>query len=491
MNTEHVRGRRGRPGRRAIAALAIGTVIVTCMTALATVPAQAAMNLPRPTFTKPAEGFGSVAPFACYPSLRPGTGAFADLVKASSGYSYGGWRPCDATWGVPESQHKTGRAVDVSIDYRRATPDRADGQALLNWLFENGAERLRRLGVVEIIWAGKIWTSASDQSRLTSDIASWRTYTGLGCPNPNDATNCHYDHFHFTLSVAGSDKTSTWWTSQGSAPSTYTRFALGNIDAVGGDDVVLRRGASWYVDAGANGSADRWFDWGLTTDQVYIGNFDGAGGDDILLRRGASWYVDAGANGSADRWFDWGLTTDQVYIGNFDGAGGDDILLRRGASWYVDAGANGSADRWFDWGLTTDQVYIGNIDGAGGDDILLRRGASWYVDAGANGSADRWFDWGLTTDQVYIGNIDGAGGDDILLRRGASWYVDAGANGSADRWFDWGLTTDQVYIGNIDGAGGDDILLRRGASWYVDLGANASADRWFDWGLTTDQVATK
>ncbi|MFP5363084.1 MAG: hypothetical protein ACLGI5_10185 [Thermoleophilia bacterium] len=118
---------------------------------------------------------------------------------------------------MERSQHKTGRAVDVPINWR-IPAQRADGQALLNWLFEAGAERLRRLGVVEIIWAARIWTTAHDRGRLTADIGAWRAYTGLGCPRASD-TACHYDHFHFTLSVAGRERTSTWWSGPQGLPT--------------------------------------------------------------------------------------------------------------------------------------------------------------------------------------------------------------------------------------------------------------------------------
>ena len=74
--------------------------------------------------------------------------------------------PVQRDLGREASQHKTGRAVDVSIDHRKPA-QRADGQVLLDWLFETGAERLRRLGVAEIIWAGRIWTTQRDGARPT------------------------------------------------------------------------------------------------------------------------------------------------------------------------------------------------------------------------------------------------------------------------------------------------------------------------------------
>lgn len=64
---------------------------------------------------------------------------------------------------------------------------------------------------------------------------------------------------------------------------------LGNFDAHGGVDVLLRRGATWYLDLGGWDNTDRSWTWGRRTDQVYIGDFDEDGGDDVLLRRGATW----------------------------------------------------------------------------------------------------------------------------------------------------------------------------------------------------------
>lgn len=178
-----------------------------------------ATNLPRPSFSTSADTYGSVAAFSCYPSLRTGTKAFGDLLIAATTTvnHYGGWRACNAPFGAKRSQHKTGRAVDVPLDSRKSA-QRADGMAILEWLFEaeNGVPhaRLRRLGVVQIIWDGRVWTTAHDKGRKNHDPTNWRKYTGLGCKqNPRtQPTVCHYDHFHFTLSAAGSEKQTTWWT---------------------------------------------------------------------------------------------------------------------------------------------------------------------------------------------------------------------------------------------------------------------------------------
>ena len=98
------------------------------------------------------------------------------------------------------------------IDHR--VPDeQLDGRALMVYLFANDAENLRRLGVVQIIWGGRIWTTASDSDdNVTHRLKSWRVHQG--CSPDDDPTFCHYDHIHFTLCVAGASKRTTFWTAR-------------------------------------------------------------------------------------------------------------------------------------------------------------------------------------------------------------------------------------------------------------------------------------
>ncbi len=168
------------------------------------------MKLPEFAFNGEPEPYGAVAPWECSPELRPGTQAFGDMLLAASGglYPYEDVRPCNADWGVTYSQHKTGRAIDFMVD-SRSPQGRLDGAALLRWLFEpvDGIPhaRLRRLGIVEIIWNAKIWTTETDSVITSSDTATWRPYRGLGCSGDpvDEGTECHFDHFHFSLSAAG------------------------------------------------------------------------------------------------------------------------------------------------------------------------------------------------------------------------------------------------------------------------------------------------
>lgn len=173
---------------------------------------QPAMALPEFHFAGVPEPYGAVAPWECSPVMRAGTRAFGDMLVAASGarYTYQDVRPCNAGWGVARSQHKTGRAIDLMVD-SRDPQGRVDGLELLAWLFEavDGVPhaRLRRLGIVEIIWDARMWTTAEAAHITTPDPATWRPYTGLGCAGDplGQATECHFDHFHFTLSAAGAE----------------------------------------------------------------------------------------------------------------------------------------------------------------------------------------------------------------------------------------------------------------------------------------------
>lgn len=200
------------PGRTIKMKRVIG-VLVALTTVLSAAPsASARMDLPRYAFTQPAEDFGRVGPLIkCEYTWRAGVVAFGDMVEQASGYSYLGPRRCSAGKTTPTSHHETGRALDIMIDHR--VPDQqADGHKLMVYLMSKDAAKLRRLGVVEIIWGGKIWTTSRDSGNITSRLSRWRVHQN--CAPGDDPTFCHYNHIHLSLSVEGSEMLSTFWTAQ-------------------------------------------------------------------------------------------------------------------------------------------------------------------------------------------------------------------------------------------------------------------------------------
>ena len=199
------RGRRryrGRVGRQvlaaAVAALVGGTV-------LGVAPAHAAAN-PSPPKPAPAivEGFAPYLPqTSCDPVVKPGTGALRSmLLGAYGGRDLGVTRACDVG---ASSEHKEGRAWDWGLDASKPA-EKELATRFLTWLLAPGpngmiAYQARRLGVMYVIYDGRIWSSyrAGD---------GWRAYSG---------GESHGDHLHISLAWNGAMARTSWWTGKAAA----------------------------------------------------------------------------------------------------------------------------------------------------------------------------------------------------------------------------------------------------------------------------------
>jgi hypothetical protein len=168
---------------------------------------------PTPSFTLvPVDPYASYPPYACLTAdpRRRGAEGFAHLVMNAYPATGRGdaWAPCD-THG-PGSLHHGGRAWDwvLAEDGAVAGPEaQATAAELLDWLLETQAgephARARRLGIVEIIWFERLWTSGA---------RAWAPYQAGACPDPSASnTSCHRDHVHFGFSKAGADGNTSWW----------------------------------------------------------------------------------------------------------------------------------------------------------------------------------------------------------------------------------------------------------------------------------------
>jgi hypothetical protein len=199
-----------RPTRRVrLVALALAATVAAAVGALSlsvgpatASPARATTATPPSRHSgSPIEGFASYQPqFFCRSSVEPGVTAFEKLVLATypATHSDGDMRACGV---AGTSEHKDGRAWDWGADHRVAS-QRADGQAVLRWLFApdsagNPDAMFRRLGLMYIIWNKRIW-GAWDQS--------WQPYSCSG------VTLCHVDHIHFSFGWAGAEKLTSYWT---------------------------------------------------------------------------------------------------------------------------------------------------------------------------------------------------------------------------------------------------------------------------------------
>ncbi len=206
-----------RLASRALLAVIFGVLATAGTWLVVDQSAGAEVRLPHTDPQAPIEGYPTKAPWSCSPTFRAGSQRFADLLSQMTlhQYPYGGARSCGASHGAAHSYHKTGLAVDFSVDSRNPAT-RADGMRILEWLFAEvdgqPHANLRRLGVVEIIWDAKMWSSESTPHITSPNPADWPNYTGLGCrQSQSQATACHYDHFHFTLSGEAGAGTNSFW----------------------------------------------------------------------------------------------------------------------------------------------------------------------------------------------------------------------------------------------------------------------------------------
>ena len=145
------------------------------------------------------EGFAPYLPqVSCDPTVKPGLDALRSTLLATyGGRDLGVTRGCDIG---ATSEHKEGRAWDWGLS--AAVPaEKALAEQFLTWLLAPGpngmaAYNARRLGVMYVIWDGRIWSSYRAAE-------GWRAYTG---------GESHSDHIHISLAWTGAMKRTSWWT---------------------------------------------------------------------------------------------------------------------------------------------------------------------------------------------------------------------------------------------------------------------------------------
>jgi peptidoglycan hydrolase-like protein with peptidoglycan-binding domain len=190
-------------GRRGLAALVAGVV---SWSVLGAAPAAQAATDPVAPVAAPAivEGFAPYLPqTSCDPVVKAGTAALRTmLMSAYGGRDLGVTRACDIG-GL--SEHKEGRAWDWGLDASNPA-EKALATQFLDWLLAPGptgmaAYQARRLGVMYVIYDGRIWSSYRASE-------GWRKYTG---------GESHGDHIHISLAWNGATKRTSFWTGKAAA----------------------------------------------------------------------------------------------------------------------------------------------------------------------------------------------------------------------------------------------------------------------------------
>lgn len=198
--------RPGSPRPRPVRQVVLSATVALATTGVIGGLAPAAQAAPGGGPAAPAAAPAKIEPFASYqpqstcdPTAKPGTRALANMLLSyyGTGRNGGITRACSIGG---RSEHKEGRAFDWMLSVNRPG-ERAVAEQFMTWLLGEGpngeaAYNARRLGVMYVIWNGRIW-SADHASR------GWLRYGG---PNP------HVDHIHISLSWSGAMQRTSFWT---------------------------------------------------------------------------------------------------------------------------------------------------------------------------------------------------------------------------------------------------------------------------------------
>ena len=143
----------------------------------------------------------------CDPVAKPGVRAFSTLLlnTYTDTTSLGIVRDCGIGG---QSEHKEGRAFDWGVSVTNAHQV-AEVNAVLSWLLAPDAKgdkaaRLRRLGIMYMIWNRQIWKSYQADK-------GWQAYVG---------ESAHTDHVHFSFGWNGAKQVTSWWSGK-VAPIDY------------------------------------------------------------------------------------------------------------------------------------------------------------------------------------------------------------------------------------------------------------------------------
>jgi hypothetical protein len=241
----------------------------------------------------------------CFGRLRDGTRAAYDYMDSVFGWPTPGTMytcreminsSCSGTVVDPNtdpyfysnncwSNHAQGWAIDLMVGGNAPAPEPlARGNALVNWLLQadaagNRYARARRLGIQQIIWNDRCWSSQSTADRNVT------TASAMGNCNGD-----HFNHVHLDLTIAGANGQTSAYT------STARLDRESDYNGDGKADMMVYRPSegNWYVRYTGGGqdtlNSGRWGDPG---DVPLNGDYDGDGKADMMVFRPSTgaWHV--------------------------------------------------------------------------------------------------------------------------------------------------------------------------------------------------------
>jgi hypothetical protein len=189
------------------------------------------------TLTGPIEGYAAYEPQrTCDPTAKPGTRALAGALLRD----YAGSRNLGIVRGCSvggRSEHKEGRAFDWGVNITSPN-EKAAAESFIASLLATDAEGnrhalARRMGVMYIIWNRQIWSSYRASE-------GWRPYSG---------SSAHRDHVHISLSWAGAQGRTSFWSGTVPPDLPTASLASANVSARSG----ARRTSGWSAPARTSG----------------------------------------------------------------------------------------------------------------------------------------------------------------------------------------------------------------------------------------------
>ena len=143
----------------------------------------------------------------CQPKPKPGTVALAKLLRGRYGpETIGLSRACTKD----RSEHYDGRALDWMVN-SRVPGEARKGDDFVKWLTMSRGRDVgamaRRLGIMYVIWRGRIWKS------YQADLG-WQEYSNCldrSRTSRSQDSDCHRNHVHISLTWAGARKKTSWW----------------------------------------------------------------------------------------------------------------------------------------------------------------------------------------------------------------------------------------------------------------------------------------
>jgi hypothetical protein len=183
-------------------------MVVALLVLLLLAPVAAAKedNPANSLLTYPMDPYRTDPTRGCAKGPQPGAVALRSWLESRFiGQSWGIFNCRKVAGSSRWSLHAEGRALDWKLDaYDKAQRQAGDRiVALLLRKDKNGNPDAlaRRMGLQEVIWRCRVWSSARGGPRPYAP-----------CANPNvDKTIAHRDHIHIGLSWAGARKRTTFW----------------------------------------------------------------------------------------------------------------------------------------------------------------------------------------------------------------------------------------------------------------------------------------